>query len=92
MTRLDDYQWLFRKAPAMATSIAEDGSYLDVNDAFLRRLGYKREEMIGRQKLDLVKKESERRIKEELRNEIRRTGKIEKKTISMVTKSGDVVD
>ena len=48
--------------------------------------------MIGRQKLDLVKKESERRIKEELRNEIRRTGKIEKKTISMVTKSGDVVD
>ena len=38
MTRLDDYQWLFRKSPAMATSIAEDGTYLDVNDALLDRL------------------------------------------------------
>ena len=27
-----DYQWLFRKAPAMTTSIAENGVYLDVND------------------------------------------------------------
>ncbi len=44
----DDYQWLFRKAPSMATSIAEDGHYLDVNDAFLERLGYDRQEMIGR--------------------------------------------
>ena len=42
MLRPDDYQWLFRKSPAMATSIGEDGTYLDVNDAFLARLGYER--------------------------------------------------
>ena len=30
MTKFDDYQWLFRKAPAMATSIAEDGSTLEL--------------------------------------------------------------
>ncbi len=38
MTKLDDYQWLFRKSPAMATSIGADGSYVDVNDAMLERL------------------------------------------------------
>ncbi|MEE8426253.1 MAG: PAS domain S-box protein, partial [Woeseiaceae bacterium] len=92
MTRLDDYQWLFRKAPAMATSIAEDGAYLDVNDAFLRRLGYEREEMIGRPPLAFVTPASARRIKDEFRPALRRTGKLENKPISLVTKSGDVVD
>ena len=36
MISQDDYEWLFRKAPVMTTSIAEDGAYLDVNDAMLR--------------------------------------------------------
>ncbi len=92
MTQLADYQWLFRKAPAMATSIAEDGVYLDVNDAFLRRLGYERDEMIGRPPLDFVTPVSARRIQEEFRPALRRTGKLENKPISFVTKSGDVVD
>ena len=38
MITQDDYEWLFRKAPVMTTSIAEDGTYLDVNDAMLERL------------------------------------------------------
>ncbi len=92
MTQLDDYQWLFRKAPAMATSIAEDGAYLDVNDAFLRRLGYERQEMIGRPPLDFVTPASARRVRDEFRPALRRTGKLENKPISLVTKSGDVVD
>ena len=92
MIQLDDYQWLFRKVPAMATSIAEDGVYLDVNDAFLRRLGYEREEMIGRLPLDFVTPASARRIQEEFRPALRRTGKLENEPISFVTKSGDVVD
>ena len=48
MIQVDDYQWLFRKAPAMAIAIGEDGRYLDVNDAFVERLGYSREHLIGR--------------------------------------------
>ena len=39
MSTPQDYEWLFRKAPVMTTSIAEDGTYLDVNDAMLERLG-----------------------------------------------------
>ncbi len=92
MIAQDDYQWLFRKSPAMATSIAEDGVYLDVNDAMLDRLGYTREEMVGRSPEDFTTPESAVRVRDELRPTLRRTGKLENKPISFVTKSGDVVD
>lgn len=92
MSRSDDYQWLFRKAPVMATAIDKDGCYLDVNDAVERRLGYAREEMIGRRPLDFVTAESARRIQEELLPALRRTGKLENKPMSFVAKTGEVVD
>jgi PAS domain S-box-containing protein len=92
MLGLEDYQWLFRKAPAMATSIAEDGVFLDVNDAFLTRLGFSREEMLGRRPEDFVTPNSAIRIAEEFRPALRRTGKLENKPIAFVTHNGDVVD
>ncbi|MEJ2172393.1 MAG: sigma 54-interacting transcriptional regulator [Woeseiaceae bacterium] len=92
MTKFDDYQWLFRKAPAMATSIAEDGSYLDVNDALLERLGYTREEMVGHRPVEFVTAESARRIETEFLPALRRTGKIENKPISFLSKTGEHVE
>ena len=92
MTRLDDYQWLFRKAPAMATSIGEDGVYVDVNDALLERLGYEREEMIGRRPIEFVTPQSARRIEKEFLPVLRRTGKIENKPIAFVARSGEIVE
>jgi len=92
MTSFEDYQWLFRKSPAMASSIGEDGTYLDVNDAFLERLGYKRKEMVGRRPGDFVTAESARRIDEEFLPALRRTGKLENKPIGFVASSGEVVE
>lgn len=92
MITSDDYQWLFRKSPSMATSISEAGVYLDVNDTMLQRLGYTREEMVGRMPEDFATPDSATRVREELRPALRRTGKLENKPISFVTKSGDVVD
>jgi PAS domain S-box-containing protein len=92
MLGLEDYQWLFRKAPAMATSISEDGAYLDVNDAFLDRLGYSREEMLGRPPEDFVTRSSAERIANEFRPALRRTGKLENKPIAFMSKSGDVIE
>ena len=92
MTRFEDYQWLFRKSPAMATSIGEDGNYLDVNDAFLERLGYDREDMVGRRPSDFVTAESAQRIEEEFLPALRRTGKLENKPIGFVSSSGETVD
>ncbi|WP_082989817.1 sigma 54-interacting transcriptional regulator [Woeseia oceani] len=92
MTVTDDYQWLFRKAPGMATSIGEDGRYLDVNDAFLKRLGYRREDMIGQRPVRYVTEESAERIQHEFLPILRRTGKLENKPISFVAHDGEIVN
>jgi len=92
MTKLEDYQWLFRKAPIMATSIAEDGRYLDVNDALLTRLGYEREEMIGKRPADFVTPETAVQIEKELLPTLRRTGRLENKPVAFVTRDGEVVN
>jgi PAS domain S-box-containing protein len=88
----DDYQWLFRKAPVMASSIAEDGVYLDVNDAMLSRLGYDRDDMVGHRPEEFATPQSARRVNKELRPALRRTGKLENKPVSFIAKSGEVVD
>ncbi|MGI9204118.1 MAG: sigma 54-interacting transcriptional regulator [Woeseiaceae bacterium] len=92
MSKLDDYQWLFRKAPTMATSIGVDGRYLDVNDALLQRLGYQRAEMIGKRPARFVTSESARRIEKEFLPALRRTGRLENKPIAFVSSDGEVVN
>ncbi len=92
MSQIDDYEWLFRRAPAMATSIGADGAYLDVNDALLERLGFTREQMIGRRPTDFVTPESAERIEKEFLPVLRRTGKLENKPLAFVTQSGEIVE
>ncbi len=76
----------------MATLIDGDGRYLDVNDALLDRLGFAREEMIGRRPAEFVSGASARRIESEFVPTLRRTGKLENKPIAFLTKSGEVVE
>ena len=92
MTAETDYQWLFRKAPVMATSISEEGRFLDVNDLLLDRLGYTREEMLGRQPTDFMTEASARRIVEEFRPALRRIGRLDNKPVSFIGKNGEVID
>ena len=92
MRTLSDYQWLFHRLPAMAASIGENGTFLDVNDALLVRTGYSREDLIGRRPAEFVTAESARRIEKEFIPALRRTGKLDNKPVSLVTKSGDVID
>jgi len=88
----EDYLWLFRRSPVMATLIGDDGRYLDVNDAFLGRLGYARSDMIGARPADFVTADSAARIETEFLPTLRRTGKLEKKPINFLTHDGDVVN
>ncbi len=86
-----DYQWLFRRSPSMATSIDEDGRFLDVSDSFADRLGYTREALIGRAPESFMTETSARRIVDELRPALRRTGKLERKPVTFVTADGDAI-
>jgi len=92
MLENDDYQWLFRKAPVMMTSIGSDGTYLDVSDALLERLGFEREEMLGRRPIDYVTPASALRIEKEFLPALRRTGKLDHEPIAFVARNGEVVD
>ncbi len=48
------FERVFRSSPSiMGISRRSDGVYLDVNDVFLRELGFRREEVIGRTATDL---------------------------------------
>ncbi len=87
----NDYQWLFRRAPAMATSIGADGCYRDVSDVLLERLGYTRSEMVGKPPAAFVTPASARRIAEEFRPTLRRTGRLKNKPMSFVAKDGEVI-
>lgn len=91
MTSQNEYQWLFRKAPALATSIGADGVYLDVNDALLGRLGYARHEMLGRRPAEFVTADCAARIEKEFLPTLRRTGKLENKPVEFLAKSGELV-
>jgi PAS domain S-box-containing protein len=92
MLTAEDYLWLFRRSPVMATLIGDDGCYLDVNDLFLQRLGYSREEMLGGRPAEFVTADSAARIETEFLPTLRRTGKLERKPIDFLTRDGDVVN
>ena len=92
MLERENYQWIFRKAPVLATALSADGVYLDVNDALLARLGYERGDMVGKRPEAFVTDDSARRIEEEFRPALRRVGRLENKPVSFVTRGGDVVD
>ena len=92
MTSIDDYRWLFRKAPMMATSICDDGLYHDVSDAFVDRMGHAREQMIGRRPSDFITAESAERIETTFLPLLRRDGRLEGERITFVTLSGESVD
>ena len=88
----DLYQWLFRRAPVMVTSIGENGRYLDISDAFATRLGYPRDEILGCLPDDFMTPDSAERATREFRPALRRTGKLERKPVSFIAQSGERVD
>ncbi len=68
----------FRSSPlAVTISTRSEGRYLDVNEAFLRMLGYNRHEIIGQSSLQLgvwAKPEERRTLMRHLDNQTRVTG------------------
>jgi PAS domain S-box-containing protein len=92
MSLADRYLWLFRKSPAMTVSLNEDGFFVDASDAWLRRLGYTREEIHSLRPQDLAGPEAARRIVEEYLPLLRRTGRLENMPVDIATRTGERVD
>jgi PAS domain S-box-containing protein len=92
MSQQEQYQWLFRRSPALLVSLNEDGFFVDASDAWLRRFGYAREEIINMRPQDLASPETSKRIVEEYLPVLRRTGRLSGVPVDLVSRNNERVD
>ncbi len=92
MSQQEQYQWLFRRSPALLVSLNEDGFFVDASDAWLRRFGYAREEITNMRPQDLASAEGAKRIVEEYMPVLRRTGRLSGVPVDLTTRSNERVD
>ena len=85
------YDDLYHATPAMLHTLDADGLITDVSDHWLDKLGYRREDVIGRSILDFLSKESGDELGGGLR-EIIESGDRKNVPRQVVTQSGDVLD
>ncbi len=86
------YRTLYNNTPVMLHSIDADMRIINVSDYWLSKMGYSREEVLGKRSSDFMTPESrEITINESLPKFIR-DGKVDSFAIQMVTKSGELLD
>ena len=78
--------------PAMMHSIDESGHLISVSDAWLAKLGYQRDEVLGRLSSGFLTPESRKYAIDEVLPAFFRDGKIENIRYGMVKKCGAVID
>src|SRR5580700_571337 len=78
--------------PAMLHSIDEKGLLISVSDAWLAKLGYARDEVLGRRSSDFLTPESREYAVREVLPEFFRLGRCDNIQYQMVRKDGDVID
>ncbi|HYA73045.1 MAG TPA: PAS domain S-box protein, partial [Roseiarcus sp.] len=82
----------FTVTPAMLQSIDEAGRLIGASDAWLAKLGYKREEVIGRLSSDFLTPQSREHAIKNILPEFFRSGRCENVEYQMVAKDGRVID
>jgi PAS domain S-box-containing protein len=83
---------VFRSSPiAFSITTVEEGRFLDVNEAFERRYGYAREELLGRTVLDVgIWDDPSERLR--TLEEIREQGRVRNRVTCFRKRSGEVID
>ena len=83
---------LFARMPAMMHSIDCNGDIVAVSECWLQRLGYRRDEVIGRKTTDFLTRTSARYAETEVLPAFLRDGVCRDVELRFVKKNGDVVD
>ncbi len=86
------YRDLYQSTPAMLHSIDADGNLTAVSDHWLEKLGYTREEVIGRSIMDFLTDQSRESAMRWTVAEVIAAGDQKNMPRQMVTKSGEVLD
>ncbi len=87
----EKFEKIFRFSPDwIAILRLSDGTYVDVNDAFVKMTGYRREEVIGKTTLDIgIYVNPEQRY--EINENFMREGRVEKDELRYRKKSGEII-
>jgi PAS domain S-box-containing protein len=88
VTPSDSQLALFRRIPVLAALLNRDGCFIEVSDTWVSRTGYSRESLRGARPEDLATTDSARRIREEYRPTLRRTGRLDNVPVDFRTPSG----
>ena len=82
---------LFYHTPVMIHSIDSEGRLLEVNEHWVKKMGYAREEVLGRKSTEFMTPDSRKFVDEKLRPEFFKTGAARKAPIGLVTKDGRTI-
>src|SRR5690606_31955991 len=91
--RLEDhYRELYRSTPAMLYSVDASGRIVHVSDRWLAKLGYRREEVLGRLITDFMADDSRQSLQDGRLEDIIAHGELENEPRTLVTKAGEIVE
>ncbi|MBU0481230.1 MAG: PAS domain S-box protein [Proteobacteria bacterium] len=86
------YRLLYTNTPSMLHSIDQNGQLIDVSDTWLNKLGYLKEEVIGRKSSDFLTEDSRRYASETVLPEFFKTGSCTDISYTFVKKNGEEMD
>jgi PAS domain S-box-containing protein len=86
------YRDLYRATPAMLHTVDAQGRVLHVSDHWLRKLGYQREEVIGRAITEFMSERSRAALPQHELESVIAQGTLLDAPRELVTKSGDVIE
>ncbi|MFK7957741.1 MAG: sigma 54-interacting transcriptional regulator [Lysobacterales bacterium] len=80
--------WMFQHAPLLAVSTDLEGRILNVSHALAKRLDYSRERLVGRRIETLLQPESRRKVLQDLRPQLHRTGALKDIHVTLERRGG----
>jgi PAS domain S-box-containing protein len=86
------FKSLYHNTPAMLYSIDATGNLIRVSDYWLHKMGYTREEVLGKSVADFLTEESKQKALEIYLPEYQRSGKITNAEYQFITKDGQVLE
>ncbi len=86
------YRALYNKTPVMLHSIDSEGVVTSVSDYWLEKLGYARDEVVGRHSTEFLTAESKKKALSVVLPEFLQLGACNDVELQMVSKSGDTID
>lgn len=88
----DDGPFSLKRMPAMMHAIDARGEVVDVSDLWLEKMGYRREEVLGRKSVEFLTPDSRRRALENYLPDFFASGAVREVAYQFVRKDGDLME